>query len=159
MSESSNCSSRAKITWLVMIYLNVTQWGKKSYHTESSNQISLLFLPTNDIEVSLCHGLSILVVSPAGVTSSVPHLHILDQQRVDLIVKVQQLVPLSRFNHLSILHPVYRQHTVKHMQNIWSQKNYLNMQLSILIIFFPAEQNTKQASLFLQDLRINLCTG
>lgn len=78
-----------------------------------ANQKSMLFLPTNDIKVGLCHGLPILVVSPAGVSPCVPHLHILDKQGIDLIVEVQEFVALPGFYHLTILHPVYRQHVLK----------------------------------------------
>lgn len=84
-----------------------------SFHKNEANQKPLLFLPTNDIKVGLCHGLPILVVSPAGVSPCVPHLHILDQQGVDLIVEVQEFVALPGFYHLTILHPVYRQHVLK----------------------------------------------
>lgn len=81
-----------------------------SFYKNEANQKPVVFLPTNDIKVGLCHGLPILVVSPAGVSPCVPHLHVLDQQGVDLIVEVQKFVAVSRFYHLTILHPVNRQH-------------------------------------------------
>lgn len=100
-----------------------------SFAKNEANQKPVLFLPTNDIKVGLCHGLPILVMSPAGVSPCVPHLHVLDQQGVDLVVEVQKFVSLPRFYHLTILHPVYRKRVVKVLH-----KKYLLVAKETLIL-------------------------
>ena len=60
---------------------------------------------TYNIKISLCHRLSKLISGPAGISTGVRHLDVLDQQRVDFVIHVQESEPVSGLYDFSISHP------------------------------------------------------
>ena len=63
-------------------------------------------LRTHDVEVGLRHGLSELVARPARVAASVCWDDVSDQQRVDLIVEIEEAETVPAFQNLAVSHPV-----------------------------------------------------